>query len=77
MPLAHPNLMPDLDDDSADLRREREQARTAECGCLLPVYGFDCGFYKIGIRSACKHCTSTIGAGVLYDGYEEETDCFY
>jgi hypothetical protein len=77
MPLDHPNLMPILDDDPADLRREIEQARIAECGCLLPVYGMRSGFFKIGVRSTCKHCASTIEAGVLYGGYEEETDRFY
>jgi hypothetical protein len=73
----HPNLMPILDDDPADLRLEREQARTAECDCPLPVYGMLTGFFKIGVRSTCKHCASTIETGVLYGGYEEETDRFY
>ena len=77
MPRAHPNLKPIFDDDPAYLRREREQARTAECGCLLPMYGMWSGFFKIGVRSTCKHCSSTIEAGVLYGGYEEKTDRFY
>ena len=35
------------------------------------------GFFKLGIKSTCKHCTSSIEAGVLYGGYDAERDCVY
>ena len=58
-------------------RVKREQARTAECICDLPTYGQYKGFFKLGIKSTCMHCTSSIEAGVLYGGYDAERDRFY
>ena len=77
VPLTHSNLITDHDSDDSEMRHEREQARTEECSCILPVYGDWSGFFKIGMRSSCSHCSSTIEAGVLYGGYEQETDRFY
>ena len=73
----HPNMLPDYASDNEEMRREREQARTEECTCDLPVYGQYKGFFKLGIKSTCKHCTSSIEAGVLYGGYDAGTDRFY
>ena len=73
----HPNMLPDYASDDEEMRREREQARTEECTCDLPVYGRYKGFFKLGIKSTCLYCASTIEAGVLYGGYEAETDRFY
>ena len=73
----HPNMLPDYASDNEEMRREREQARTEECTCDLPVYGQYKGFFKLGIKSTCKHCTSSIEAGVLYGGYDAERDRFY
>ena len=73
----HPNMLPDYASDNEEMRREREQARTEECTCDLPVYGQYKGFFRLGIKSTCKHCTSSIEAGVLYGGYDAERDRFY
>ena len=72
----HPNMLPDYASDNEEMRREREQARTEECSCDLPVYGQYKGFFKLGIKSTCQHCTSSIDAGVLYGGYDAGTDRF-
>ena len=45
-----------------------------QCGL---VYGQYKGFFKLGIKSTCLHCTSSIEAGVLYGGYDAERDRFY
>ena len=66
----HPNMLTDHASDDEEMRREREQARTEECTCDLPVHGLYKGFFKLGIKSTCKHCTSSIEAGVLYGGYD-------
>ena len=73
----HPNMLPDYASDDEEVRREKEQARTEECTCDLPVYGQYKGFFKLGIKSTCLYCASTIETGVLYGGYEAETDRFY
>jgi hypothetical protein len=73
----HPNMLPDHASDNEEMRREREQARTEECTCDLPDYGQYKGFFKLGIKSTCLHCTSSIEAGVLYGGYDAERDRFY
>ena len=66
----HPNLL--LEDPLLQSTGEREQARTAECTCDLPTYGQYKGLFKLGIKSTCMHCTSSIEAGVLYGGYDAE-----
>ena len=73
----HPNMLPDHASDDEEMKREREHARTEECTCDLPGYGQYKGFFKLGIKSTCKHCTSSIEAGVLYGGYDAERDRFY
>ena len=73
----HPNMLPDYASDDEEMKRKREQARTEECTCDLPVYGQYKGFFKLGIKATCLYCASTIEAGVLYGGYEAETDRFY
>ena len=71
----YPSMLPEH--ASEEMRREREQARTEECTCDLSVYGQYKGFFKLGIKSTCLHCTSSIGAGVLYGGYDAKRDLFY
>ena len=73
----HPNMTPDYASDDSEMRREREQAQTEECICGLPVHGQYKGFFKLGIKSTCLYCASTIETGVLYGSYEAETDRFY
>ena len=73
----HPNMLTDHASDDEEMRRERAHARTEECTCDLPTYGLYKGFFKLGIKSTCKHCTSSIEAGVLYGGYDAERDRFY
>ena len=48
-----------------------------KCTCDLPVYGQYKGFLKLGIKSTCLYCASTIETGMLYGGYEAETDRFF
>ena len=36
------------------------------------IHGQYKGFFKLGIKSTCLHCTSSIEAGVLYGGYDAE-----
>ena len=73
----HPNMLPDYAGDDAEMRHERAQARTEECVCDLPVYGqYRFFFFKLGMKSTCLQCASTIEVGVLYGGYEENTDSF-
>ena len=73
----HPNMLTDHASDDEEMRRERAHARTEECTCDLPTHGLYKGFFKLGIKSTCKHCTSSIEAGVLYGGYDAERDRFY
>ena len=70
-------MLPDYAGDDEEVRREKEQARTEKCTCDLPVYGQYKGFLKLGIKSTCLYCASTIETGVLYGGYEAETDRFF
>ena len=70
-------MLPDYAGDDEEVRREKEQARTEKCTCDLPVYGHYKGFLELGIMSTCLYCASTIETGVLYGGYEAETDRFY
>ena len=67
----------DYASDPEEIGRERADARTEECTCDLPTYGRYKGFFKLGIKSTCMHCTSSIEAGVLYGGYDAERDRFY
>ena len=75
MPFGHANLRPEYDSDDSLDRHESEQARTKECTCADQPR--TAGFFGIGIQSTCSYCPSTIEAGVLYGGYECETDRFY
>jgi len=70
-------MLPDYAGDDEEVRREKEQARTEKCTCDLPVYGHYKGFLELGIKSTCLYCASTIETGVLYGGYEAETDRFF
>ena len=56
----------------------KEEACAEECTCDHHyIYGQYKGFHKLGIKSTCLYCESTIEAGILYGGYEAETDRFH
>ena len=52
------------------------QTRSEAFTCVDPTQ-FRRGFYRIGIKSTCFYCPSTIEAGELYGGNDCELDRFY